>query len=197
MGSGQKSRGIRAVLRGALCLAALGTAVLAFSGEAAAAGKPGLRVQESPFRVTVMSASGRPLLKTVSGDFKAGGVRYGGLGFSVGPDPELAAPVIGVEVPAGEAQSVPELYLAKRLIRVRKKDGAIRAVFATDDPEGRTLSLELDSAGRGLLRLRAEVTPSKGVGAISAGFVTPRSEAFHGFGGRREGTDLRGLNMKT
>ena len=109
--------GIRAAFTGALCFALLGSAILGESGEAATTGKTAVSIQRSPFRVSVISASGRSLLKSIPGDFKAGGVRYGGLGFSVGREPELVPPVLGGEAPPDDVQDAPKRYLAKLQLR--------------------------------------------------------------------------------
>ena len=73
---------------------------------------------------------------------------------------------------------------------------AVTVALATDDPAGRRIVLIL-SRRRGFLGVEMSVSRIKGVSAMSASFTTSPGEAFHGFGGRRESTDLRGLDMKS
>lgn len=47
------------------------------------------------------------------------------------------------------------------------------------------------------MRLTSGVLPGRSVRAVSASFISPSGEAYHGFGGRRESTDLRGSDIKS
>ncbi len=160
------------------------------------AGQPHSLGNDSPFRLNVISGSGKRLLTSVTDSFASGGVRYGGFSFTVGAEPELAPPVIGTET--GDSPPVPEpkRYVGRRMVSIAKSGPGVRVVLATDDPAGRKIVLML-TRRRGVLGVEMSVSRIKGVSAISAAFTTSPGEAFHGFGGRRESTDLRGLDMKS
>lgn len=105
-------------------------------------------------------------------------------------------PVIGVETGDSPPAPEPKRYVGRRMVSIAKSGPGVRVVLATDDPAGRRIVLIL-SRRRGFLGVEMSVSRIKGVSAMSASFTTSPGEAFHGFGGRRESTDLRGLDMKS
>ena len=154
-------------------------------------------VHPRPFRLTVASGHGRPVLRTLGRSRRHGGVTYAGLGYSVGgTEPELSVPVLGDE-PAAVPGPVPERHSATRVLRAARQGRALALTLATDDPARRTISLRLAAGPAGTVRLRAAVRGSAGASAVWMGFGSGRGEAFHGFGGRRESTDLRGTSFQS
>ncbi len=160
-------------------------------------------VTARPFGFAIDGACGRrrcPVaLKTVSGTHSHGGVPYTALGFTVGPEPELRPPVL-----AGDPIEPPEIGATRRYQAVgvrsvaRRRTGSL-FMLSTDDPAGRRLALTIRGRGR-TVSIRARVVggpagESEAVSAVSMSFASPRGEAFHGFGGRRESTDLRGRDL--
>lgn len=182
--------------RGAL-IATLAAALMAAAPAAAAPvtydGPAGsVTVERAPFRLVVKDRDGRTVLASLGRDRTLGGVRYAGLSFSAGgAEPELAAPLLAGETaaPAGPA---PRRYVARRVTAVRRAGRELVVTLSTDDPSGRRIRLRVGPGPAGTLRLEATV---RGAAAVSAAFASSRSEAFHGFGGRRESTDLRGRSF--
>ena len=71
----------------------------------------------------------------------------------------------------------------------------VRLWVSTSDPGGRRLVVDIQADVRGALRVRAEVTPGEGVITLGDAFLSGPDEAFHGFGGRHCGVDLRGTSL--
>ena len=69
-------------------------------------------------------------------------------------------------------------------------------MLATDDPSGRVIVARIGADRAGTVSLDARVSSPAGVSAVAAAFASGRDEAFHGFGGRRESTDLRGRTFQ-
>ncbi len=81
---------------------------------------------------------------------------------------------------------------ATRAVSAVPAGRGLRLVLATDDPAGRTIVLTVAADRGGTIALAARVAGPAGAGSVSAAFASGPDEAFHGFGGRREGTNLRG-----
>jgi alpha-glucosidase len=159
-----------------------------------------MAVGGSPVGLAVADARGRVVLATARGDRVRGGVPYAGLSFTVGPEPELRYP----ELPGQSGLNPPadgptRRYVARRVVSTASSGRALRVVFATDDPAGRRIVLHGAPGPAGTVRLQATVTGARGargVTAVAAAFASDPREAFHGFGGRRESTDLRGRSFQ-
>ena len=154
-----------------------------------------VRVERSPFRIKLRTKSRRTLLSSLAGDSRSGSIDYSGLGFTVGAVPELEPPSFDPP-PPGEPVAG-ESFAAKRVVSVRRDGRALNFVLRTDDPEGRRIILDVRRGRAGTARIRAEVRPAAGVSSVFAGFRAPKGESYHGFGGRREGTDLRGSDIRS
>ncbi len=154
-----------------------------------------VRVERSPFRIKLRTKSRRTLLSSLAGDSRSGSIDYAGLGFTVGAVPELEPPSFDPP-PPGEPVAG-ESFAAKRVVSVRRDGRALNFVLRTDDPEGRRIILDVRRGRAGTARIRAEVRPAAGVSSVFAGFRAPKGESYHGFGGRREGTDLRGSDIRS
>lgn len=145
----------------------------------------------------VRDASGRVVLASTRSKRTRGGVPYAGLSFTVGPEAELRYP----ELPGQSGLNPPadgptRRYVARRVVSTASSGRALRVVFATDDPAGRRIVLHGAPGPAGTVRLQATVAGAPGATAVAAAFASDPREAFHGFGGRRESTDLRGLSFQ-
>ncbi len=192
-------------LRGPALAAGLAAALGALPSSAAAAPltlvTPGARavVHPRPFRLTIAPARGAPVLRTTESPGDAGGVSYAGLGYSVGAEePELSVPRLGDSGPVLPGPlPLPERHAATRVTRAVRTERGLTLTLATDDPAGRTISLRVAPGPAGTIRVRAAVRGPGAVSAIALAFRSDRGEAFHGFGGRRESTNLRGRSFQS
>jgi alpha-glucosidase len=119
------------------------------------------------------------------------------LGFTVGPAHELRPPVLAGSPVEAPAPATTRRYHAVRVRSLSRRGRALAAVLSTDDPNGRTVSVRVAPGPPGTIALDARVRGRRlrEVSAVSAAFASPRGEAFHGFGGRRESTNLRGRSF--
>jgi alpha-D-xyloside xylohydrolase len=154
-----------------------------------------IEIGREPFVVSVRDATGRLVLETTSGD--AGGATYAPIGFVTGDDPELRYPVftdIGNDPDPNPENPVPPGYFSATGVRTLRAEGdAVVAELSTDDPDGRTLELRVFEDEAGTLGIQVTVSEPTGVSAVFASFASSSTESFSGFGGRREGTNLRGM----
>ena len=86
-------------------------------------------------------------------------------------------------------------YAARRVISARRVGRGARLVVSTNDPSGRRLTVSISPDHHGMLRLRVTPSSRRGVISMADSFVSPRGEAFHGFGGRHWGVDQRGHKL--
>ena len=160
---------------------------------AAASATPAPRLVADGAGVRIVDGSGHTILRGVAGDRTRGGVRYASLSYTVGPEPELRYPELTDQSGLNPDDATPtHRYAATRLMaRARTADG-LRLRFATDDPAGRSILVTSGPGPGGTLAVRVAVTRPGAVRAVAVAFASDRREAFHGLGGRRESTDLRG-----
>lgn len=153
-------------------------------------------VTRSPFALQIEDRSGRTVLRSLERTERAGDTLYAPLGFVTGDDPELRYPVLeglGPQPNPNPSDPVPPRYHAATTIReISTEADCVIVDLTTDDPEGRSMRLRIDETEPGTFEAEASVSEPSGVSAIFAAFASPENEAFHGFGGRRESTDLRG-----
>ncbi len=153
-----------------------------------------------PFALTVEDTEGNVVLTTLGRTEMAGGTVYAPFGFVTGDDPELRYPVLqglGATPDPNPPNPVDPSYYAATGVRSVRSDGdALVVELDTDDPDGRTMELWVAPDDAGTLRVVASVTDPDGVSAVFASFASSPTEAFHGFGGRRESTDLRGQSFQ-
>ena len=71
-------------------------------------------VRRSPLRITLRSRSGRTMLSSLARRSQSGGVEYSGIGFTVGPVPELEPP--SFDQPPAAEPGAGESFVAKRLV---------------------------------------------------------------------------------
>jgi alpha-glucosidase len=151
-------------------------------------------------RLSFAAADGTVVLESAEGNLIANGVPYSSFGFSTGAEPELALRTFGTAATVAADGGVTDAgaspnarHVATSLKSMTKTSSGFIAVLNTDDPAGRTLTLTVTEADT----VRVDVTASDpdGVTAVFASFASADDEAFHGFGGRRESTDLRGKDF--
>ncbi len=157
-------------------------------------------VTSDPFSVEVTNAAGKVVLASLGRSELAGDTLYAPFGFVTGDDPELRYPVLtglGAQPdPNPQDPVAPARYRVVSVRDLRSVDDEVTAELETDDPAGRTLSLRIIPDDAGTLAIEVSVDDPDGVSAVFASFATSREEAFHGFGGRRESTDLRGRSFQ-
>lgn len=160
---------------------------------AAASAAPAPRLVADGPGVRIVDGAGHTVLRGVAGDRTRGGVRYAALSYTVGPEPELRYPELADQSGLNPDDATPtHRYVATRLVGSTRGAGGVRLRFATDDPAGRRILVRGGPGPAGTLALRVTVTRPGEVRAVAAAFRSDRREAFHGLGGRRESTDLRG-----
>ena len=156
-----------------------------------------VRVTTDPFSLRVEDNTGKLVLTTLARTEDAGDTLYAPLGFVTGDDPELRYQVLtglGEQPDPNPTNPVPpKRYSATEVRSMERSGDTLLVVLDTDDPDGRTMTLRIAPDETGALVVDAEVSDAAGVSAVFASFASPPDEAFHGFGGRRESTDLRGL----
>ena len=149
-------------------------------------------LDRSPLRLRVLDARGRTLLSSVAGDRAIAGVRYAPLALTVGSEPELRIPRLpGAPDPNPGHPAPTRRYVATSVVAAHAGPRGLTATLRTNDPAGRTILLTAAPGPAGTIAITALV-PGGRTAAVSAAFSSPADEAFHGFGGRRESTDLRG-----
>ncbi|HVU05096.1 MAG TPA: TIM-barrel domain-containing protein [Polyangiaceae bacterium] len=144
--------------------------------------------------LTVTAEDGRVRLRSVPGRTTIAGVPYGSFGFSTAPEPELVPPSFETLDAVPEPGEGARHVATKLLSRTETADGFV-ATLATDDPAGRTLTVAVRDAPGALPSIDVVVSDPEGVTAVFAAFSCAADEAFHGFGGRRESTNLRGASF--
>ena len=149
-------------------------------------------ISESPFGFSIRKGE-RTILGGLGKAFRKNGVQYATLGFTPGHSAELEAPVLdGTEDDPDPGPS----YRATRSPGIWFGPNVFEARPFTDSPSRRRMRLRFELLPDGSLSIRAGMMKG-GAGSIYMGFRTARDEAFHGFGGRREGTDLRGSDIRS
>lgn len=171
---------VRVDSRGATVSTPLGSVV-------AERGRVGLRV---------LDARGRAVLSTVSGAAEAGGTLYAPFVLATGDEDDLRWPVLPGDPDENPSSPVaPRRFAATRVLSMRRSGPGAEVTYATDDPAGRRIALLIAPDRDGALALTARAVGAPGVTSVAASFGAGRGEAFHGFGGRRESTDLRGRSI--
>ena len=149
-------------------------------------------LDRSPLRLRVLDTRGRTVLRSVAGDRRIAGVRYAPLTLTVGSEPELRVPRLpGAPDPNPAHPAAARRYVATSVLSAHAGPGGMTATLRTSDPAGRRIVLSAASGPAGTIAITALVSGGRAA-AVGAAFSSPAAEAFHGFGGRREGTDLRG-----
>ena len=152
-----------------------------------------IRFSDSPFGFSI-SRGGRYLLAGLGHSFERNGVRYATLGYTPQPAKELEPPDLSAA--PDEEPSTQTSYVATRANGMWFGPDVYEARPRTDSPNGRRMRLTIWLRKDGTLGIRAGMMAGK-AGSVYLGFRSPQDEAFHGFGGRREGTDLRGSDIKS
>lgn len=153
-------------------------------------------IERSPFALRFEDDTGRTVLALAASARSLGDTLYAPLALSTGDENELRYPVLPGQPDANPVSPVPPRRFAARALLEAKAEGSgAVATLATDDPAGRTLTLKITLEGDRAFLVDVSAG-GEGASAISATFASGADEAFHGFGGRREGTDLRGRSVR-
>jgi alpha-glucosidase (family GH31 glycosyl hydrolase) len=151
-------------------------------------------IDRAPFGLRIEDAAGRTALALATGKRTAGDVVYAPLLRSTGGEPELAYPVLPGSIDTNPANPTPaRRFSVTGILDATAAGGTATVKLATDDPGGGTITLHVGPEGDAAIAL--EIT-AEGASALSAAFASGADEAFHGFGGRREGTNLRGYRIR-
>ncbi|MEO6605717.1 MAG: TIM-barrel domain-containing protein [Aeromicrobium sp.] len=173
-----------------------------------------MRITTDPYRMEVLDPQGRVRLSEVA-NTKPGPAPYVGLdpaplGSTVGQTPPLVSPLV-LTVGVAPKAYFPALfwsgnlllgatagmqYAATRVLSVsRDGKGGLVLDVGTTSPTGDHFRVAVSPAGK---RFVVDVSVTGGLGEgvtsqlITHSFKAPAGEAYHGFGGRHESTDLRG-----
>jgi len=144
--------------------------------------------------LSFLDADGNVLLSSVSQPSVAADVPYFALGFSTEAEPELVPPTFETDIVPPPVPEESARHAATSVQSTKTTPDGFVSVLATDDPAGRTMTVTVSEAD-GLARVTVTVSKPEGVTAVFGSFQSPSNEAFHGFGGRRESTDLRGRTI--
>ena len=150
-------------------------------------------IDRVPFALHINDARGQTVLASVADRTTHGEALYAPLAITLADEPALRYPVL-----PGQPDTNPvnppaaRRYAAREVVAAASDTKVTEVTLATDSPDGQTIILRVAGEVRGAIRLEATATPSADVAAVAASFAAGATEAFHGFGGRRESTDLRG-----
>lgn len=169
-------------------------------------------VSTAPFGLRFHDADGRTVLGSVAGggaptptaavgdllgvlgNTSVAPTRYAPITFTVGSvsmtQQEQVPMVTGnplLTVSAGVQYALTDVTGVRRLA-----GGGVRLDVATDDPSGRRAVVDVRPDRGPSLRTQVRLVPATGVAFVGAGFASPGTEAFHGFGGRRNAIDQSG-----
>lgn len=179
------------------------------------AGAVGARIRTSPFGLSFADSSGRTVLSSVAGggsptpsahvsnllgtldDIDAVPSRYAPITFTVGAvtmQQHVIFPLVTanpwLNASAGMTYALTDVRRTMRL-----PDGGVRLLVGTDDPTGRTATVEVRPDRGDAVRTRVRFTPSEGIAFVGAGFTSGAGEGFYGFGGRRNALDQAGQSF--
>ncbi len=151
-------------------------------------------ITRSPFSLRVEDAAGATTLALAAGASTIGGTVYAPLCVSVGDEPELAYPVLpGAPDTNPASPTPPQRFPVANVIAAQQAGNTVVVTLSTTDPS-RSVTLTVQAEGDGAFDVQAT---SSGASSLSAAFASGADEAFHGFGGRRVSTDLRGQQFQT
>jgi alpha-glucosidase (family GH31 glycosyl hydrolase) len=98
----------------------------------------------------------------------------------------------------GDLKSVEESgteYSAQKVVSAQACGEGVTLTVSTDDPDGRTLTVDVAPHGAGAIKVSAIPSEPAGVVAMADSFASSATEAFHGFGGEHNALDQRGQSF--
>ena len=153
-------------------------------------------IDVAPFGLRIENDRGRVVLALATSTRQIDDVLYAPLSFTLGDEPDLRYPVLPGQPDTNPTNPpAPRRFAVGAVLEAAQVARGVRVVLATDDPSGRTVTLIVAPDDSGALALAVSVSPPDGVAAIAAAFASGPDEAFHGFGGRRESTDMAGRSF--
>ncbi len=153
-------------------------------------------VSRAPFALRIEDATGREVLSLADTSEEWDGKLYAPLGLTLGQDSDLLYPVLPGAPDTNVESSQEYLSFSVRDVLDAQQEGeGALLTLATQAPAGRTISLRIAPEGERAFRIDVQGS-GEGISSIFATFASSTDEAFHGFGGRRESTNLRGHRIR-
>jgi alpha-D-xyloside xylohydrolase len=153
-------------------------------------------VTRMPFSVQLFDREGTAVPGTLERNDRGGGTAYAPLGLVTGDDPELRYPVLsglgGQPDPNPTDPVTPRYFPVTSVADLDCTGNTLTALLHTDNPQ-LSLQLTIVADAGNALAINLNATPTSDVSGVFASFASDSDESFHGFGGRRESTNLRGL----
>lgn len=173
-------------------------------------------IARRPFRLAVQTGAGRPALSEVPNtrppptpvaptmDPLAPGVAdqvsgqlYAPLSFVVGTETvsQYDGGFWGGNLQSGVRTGIQ--YAAREVTSARRVGSSARLTVSTDDPSGRTLTVDVAPLGSGAIEVSVVPHPASGLAIMSDSFSSSPSEAFYGFGGRHNALNQHGQALSS
>ena len=168
-------------------------------------------VEQSPFRLSVIDASGNEVLSEVAHadtdtipepetqdpigtgvDNQDTTTLYSPLSFLVGTETltQQQSDEWIANLQSGTRSGT--WYSAQGVENVTHRGDDLVLTLSTNDPTGRTLTVRIGAQGENAVRVRVHAVPSDGVAMIGDSFTASATDGFFGFGGRHDRLDQRG-----
>ncbi|MFO0756010.1 MAG: glycoside hydrolase family 31 protein [Byssovorax sp.] len=160
-----------------------------------AAGK--VVIERAPFALHLEDAAGATVLALGAEARTVDGVLYAPLLLTTGDDDDLRVPVLPGVPDTNPASPRPaESYAIRAVTSATANEQGAEVTLSTTDPEGRTITLHVAPEQDDAFVLSIAAS-GDGTTAVGITLAAGADEAFHGFGGRRESTNLRGRVIKS
>lgn len=86
-------------------------------------------------------------------------------------------------------------YHGTEVTAVKPIDRGVELTIATNDPQGRVITVRLQEDEAESFSVAISISPSEGVAFVADSFDLQRHESFHGFGGRHNAVDQHGKSL--
>jgi sulfoquinovosidase len=166
-------------------------------------------IERAPFGMSFRNSAGQTVLAEVPGKQSftlpasetrlasepAGPALYAPLSFLVGRS-QLQTFTEGLD--NGDLESVEENgteYSAEKVLSAKAYDEGVTLKVSTNDPDGRTLTVDVAPHGAGAIKVSAIPSEPTGVAAMADSFASSPTEAFHGFGGEHNALNQHGQSF--
>ena len=136
-----------------------------------------VRIEPSPWRLSVLTLEGRGIAAEVPPEPGASGMRVGSLGFLL------------------SGRQGPRWWRVGRILTVGRDGNRFHFRTATDDPEGRILEIALTFPSAHSVALEVRPHPAARVLEVAEGLASPADEEFFGLGARYTSTSARGMEV--
>jgi alpha-D-xyloside xylohydrolase len=133
-----------------------------------------MRIERDPWRLSLLDPTGQPFWSEI--------------------DPVAADGLLG---PLSYRDAAGDRWRLTRVTDIERTPSGVRLLAATDEPNGRTAHLDLDSLGPRTVRLSFALSDPSWVAAIGQAVEAAADERFLGFGERFGSLDQRGRLLQT